>query len=34
MNRSPDGTEGAFVLHTALSSAGSSAGKRVNGSAF
>jgi hypothetical protein len=34
MNRSPDGTTGTFVLHSALSSASSSAGKRVNGSAF
>lgn len=34
MNRSPDGTEGAFVLHTALSVANASPGKRVNGSAF
>jgi endonuclease/exonuclease/phosphatase family metal-dependent hydrolase len=34
MNRSPDGTTGTFVLHTALSAASASAGKRVDGSAF
>jgi endonuclease/exonuclease/phosphatase family metal-dependent hydrolase len=34
MNRSPDATTGSFVLHTALSSLQSSAGKRVNGTAF
>ncbi len=35
MNRSPDGTFGAsFVLHTALSSAPSSAGTRADGTAF
>jgi endonuclease/exonuclease/phosphatase family metal-dependent hydrolase len=35
MNRSTDGTAGAsFVLHTTLSSLTSSAGKRVNGTAF
>jgi endonuclease/exonuclease/phosphatase family metal-dependent hydrolase len=35
MNRSPDGSSGGtFVLHTTLSSAASSPGKRVNGTAF
>ena len=34
MNRSPDASTGGFVLHTTLSSLGSSAGKRVNGTAF
>ena len=35
MNRSPDASAtGSFVLHTTLSSLGSSAGKRVNGTAF
>jgi hypothetical protein len=35
MNRSPDtSATGSFVLHTALSSLGSSAGKRVDGTAF
>jgi endonuclease/exonuclease/phosphatase family metal-dependent hydrolase len=35
MNRSPDGSaDGSFVLHTTLSSKLSSAGKRVDGSAF
>ncbi|HVH12538.1 MAG TPA: lamin tail domain-containing protein [Longimicrobium sp.] len=34
MNRSPDGTAGSFVLHTALGSLTSSAGKRANGTAF
>jgi endonuclease/exonuclease/phosphatase family metal-dependent hydrolase len=34
MNRSPDATTGSFVLHTTLSSLQSSAGKRVNGTAF
>jgi hypothetical protein len=35
MNRSPDtSATGGFVLHTALSSLASSAGKRVNGTAF
>ncbi|HWO18862.1 MAG TPA: lamin tail domain-containing protein [Kofleriaceae bacterium] len=35
MNRSPDATEGAaFVLHTQLSAAGSSAGLRASGAAF
>jgi endonuclease/exonuclease/phosphatase family metal-dependent hydrolase len=34
MNRSPDATTGGFVLHTAVSSGTSSAGKRANGAAF
>jgi hypothetical protein len=35
MNRSPDASSGGtFVLHTTLSSAASSPGKRVSGSAF
>ncbi|HEU4561349.1 MAG TPA: lamin tail domain-containing protein [Longimicrobium sp.] len=34
MNRSPDATTGSFVLHTTLGSLQSSAGKRVNGTAF
>lgn len=35
MNRSPDATRtGSFVLHTALSSLSSSAGRRVSGAAF
>ena len=35
MNRSPDVTSGAtFVLHTTLSTAASSAGKRANGTAY
>jgi hypothetical protein len=35
MNRSPDASAtGAFVLHTALGSLSSSAGKRANGTAF
>jgi endonuclease/exonuclease/phosphatase family metal-dependent hydrolase len=35
MNRSPDGASGGtFVLHTTLSSAAASPGKRVSGSAF
>lgn len=34
MNRSPDASTGSFVLHTTLSSLQSSAGKRVNGTAF
>jgi endonuclease/exonuclease/phosphatase family metal-dependent hydrolase len=35
MNRSPDGSAtGSFALHTTLSASASSAGKRVNGSAF
>ncbi|QRN97120.1 lamin tail domain-containing protein [Archangium violaceum] len=35
MNRSPDGSSsGSFVLHTTLSSASTSPGKRVSGSAF
>jgi len=35
MNRNPDGSAaGAFVLHSTLSSLPSSAGKRVNGTAF
>ena len=35
MNRSPDATAtGSFVLHTALGSLSSSAGKRANGTAF
>jgi endonuclease/exonuclease/phosphatase family metal-dependent hydrolase len=34
MNRSPDGSTGGFVLHNTLAGSASSAGKRVNGSAF
>jgi hypothetical protein len=35
MNRSPDASaSGSFVLHTALGSLSSSAGKRANGTAF
>ncbi|HYO64714.1 MAG TPA: endonuclease, partial [Archangium sp.] len=35
MNRSPDATNGAtFALHTTLSSAASSAGKRPSGTAY
>jgi endonuclease/exonuclease/phosphatase family metal-dependent hydrolase len=34
MNRSPDATAGSFVLHTTLSALQSSAGVRVNGTAF
>jgi hypothetical protein len=34
MNRSPDGSTGGFVLHTAVSSLSSSPGKRANGSAW
>ena len=34
MNRSPDASTGSFVLHTTLSSLQSSAGTRVNGTAF
>jgi hypothetical protein len=31
MNRNPDGTAGAFVLHTSISTARSSAGVRASG---
>ena len=34
MNRSPDGSTGGFVLHTAISSLASSPGKRASGSAW
>jgi len=34
MNRSPDATAGSFVLHTTLGALQSSAGTRVNGTAF
>lgn len=34
MNRSPDASTGGFVLHTTLNALQSSAGKRVNGTAF
>lgn len=34
MNRSPDASEGSFVLHTSLSSQDASPGRRADGSAF
>ena len=34
MNRSPDASEGGFVLHTSLSSLDASPGRRADGSAF
>jgi hypothetical protein len=34
MNRSPDGSTGGFVLHTALSSLQRSPGTRADGSAW
>jgi hypothetical protein len=34
MNRSPDATTGAFVLHTALSSLTASPGRRASGASF
>lgn len=34
MNRSPDASQGSFVLHTSLSSQGASPGRRADGSAF